>query len=639
MSEVHIAVASLNQTPLDWKNNYKNCLEAISHAEGIGVEILVLPELCLSGYGCEDMFFAPWVLQSSVELLSDLARSVGNVITFVGLPFKYQSVTYNCLACLQNGKVLGIIPKQHLANDGIHYESRWFSPWRGGYGECEFEGEKIPFGSLLFDYKGTRIGVEICEDAWVKERPAIGAIAHGAGLIICSSASHFALSKLPQRIKTATDLSAIKSGIVYAYSNLLGNEAGRAIYDGSSFITKGNEMLASVPRFSFQDYELVSKIIDVDAINCIDTSSVQTSKILKLDFNPSSLVPSKETGCRGSSFEDSLSLKEEEFTRAVSLGMFDYLRKSKNKGFIVSLSGGADSSACAYLASLAFRLSIEALGEGVVEQKLGIKVKKNDLSDLITCAYLKTRNNSKETEDAARSVAEGINARFHVFEVDDIIGIYQDEVQGFLGRSLSWEEDGISLQNIQARARGPLVWFLANLSNSLLLSTSNRSEAAVGYTTMDGDTCGGLSPIGGIDKAFLLSWLRWLLDNTKHEFGDTSYLEKVTQLSPSAELKPLKDEQTDEKDLMPYKVLDVIERGFVKDKLSYIGLCDLVKDRGLSSDEEEIRSWVTRFLKLWGANQWKRERYAPSFHLDEQSLDPKTWCRFPILSGSLIEGL
>src|SRR5690606_3253328 len=117
MSEVHIAVASLNQTPLDWKNNYKNCLDAISHAERIGVEILVLPELCVSGYGCEDMFLAPWVLQSSLELLSDLTKRVGNVITFVGLPFRYQSITYNCLACLNNGRVVGIIPKHHLPND------------------------------------------------------------------------------------------------------------------------------------------------------------------------------------------------------------------------------------------------------------------------------------------------------------------------------------------------------------------------------------------------------------------------------------------------------------------------------------------------------------------------------------------
>src|SRR5205085_3990611 len=140
---------------------------------------------------------------------------------------------------------------------------------------------------------------------------------------------------------------------------------------------------------------------------------------------------------------------------------------------------------------------------------------------------------------------------------------YEALVSDAIGRKLCWSQDDLALQNIQARVRGPSVWLLANLKNALLLSTSNRSEAAVGYATMDGDTCGGLSPIAGIDKAFLRQWLAWMESYGPHETGALPALHVINALAPTAELRPQDHHQTDEDDLMPYPVLDAIERAAI----------------------------------------------------------------------------
>jgi NAD+ synthase (glutamine-hydrolysing) len=172
---------------------------------------------------------------------------------------------------------------------------------------------------------------------------------------------------------------------------------------------------------------------------------------------------------------------------------------------------------------------------------------------------------------------------------------------------------------------------IANLNRALLLTTSNRSEAAVGYATMDGDTSGGLAPLGGIDKAFLLQFLRWAEPNL-----GLSGLSYVNNLQPTAELRPAAEGQTDEGDLMPYSILDKIEKAAIRDYKSPVEVFKTL--RGLR-DDAVLKGYIRKFYTLWARNQWKRERYAPSFHLDDENLDPKTWCRFPILSGGFREDL
>jgi NAD+ synthase (glutamine-hydrolysing) len=174
---------------------------------------------------------------------------------------------------------------------------------------------------------------------------------------------------------------------------------------------------------------------------------------------------------------------------------------------------------------------------------------------------------------------------------------------------------------------------IANLNGALLLSTSNRSEAAVGYATMDGDTCGGLSPIAGIDKAFLRQWLRWMQRQGPVGLGPIPELEAVISQSPSPELRPREQKQTSESDLMPYDVLEAIEDAAITSKMTPVEVLRHLTPRFTGHSSAELKAWIDRFFRLWCRNQWKRERYAPSFHLDDHNLDPKTWCRFPILSG------
>jgi NAD+ synthase (glutamine-hydrolysing) len=203
-----------------------------------------------------------------------------------------------------------------------------------------------------------------------------------------------------------------------------------------------------------------------------------------------------------------------------------------------------------------------------------------------------------------------------------------------LERPLDWQQDDLALQNIQARVRAPGAWLLTNLHGALLLSSSNRSEAAVGYATMDGDTAGGLSPLGGIDKAYLREWLRWLEQEGLAPIGPLPFLRCVNRQQPTAELRPLAAAQSDEDDLMPYHVLDAIERAAIREHRWPLEIWQDLQDRFPELQPIQLAHYIERFFHLWCRNQWKRERLAPSFHLDEENLDPKTWCRFPILSGN-----
>ncbi len=163
------------------------------------------------------------------------------------------------------------------------------------------------------------------------------------------------------------------------------------------------------------------------------------------------------------------------------------------------------------------------------------------------------------------------------------------------------------------------------------MATSNRSEAAVGYATMDGDTAGSISPLAGVDKAFLRQWLVWAQQNLGYEG-----LQYVNNLQPTAELRPAEQAQTDEKDLMPYPILNQIERLAFYERLSPEQVFENMK---ADVQPEDLKLYLRRFYALWTRNQWKRERYAPAFHLDDYNLDPRSWLRFPILSGGFQEEL
>jgi NAD+ synthase (glutamine-hydrolysing) len=261
---------------------------------------------------------------------------------------------------------------------------------------------------------------------------------------------------------------------------------------------------------------------------------------------------------------------------------------------------------------------------------------KQAVSELLTCAYQETKNSSQTTLDAAQTLASSVGASFHSWKIDEAVNYYTDQIEKVLDRPLTWETDDIALQNIQARSRSPIIWLLANVKKAVLITTSNRSEGDVGYATMDGDTSGSLAPIAGIDKPFIIQWLKW----AEKEL-DYPGLAPVNNLQPTAELRPLDKSQTDEKDLMPYTVLVAIEKLAIRDRKSPEEVfTELSKSENPDmADAAILKGYIKKFFRLWAANQWKRERLAPSFHLDDINVDPRSWCRFPILSGSFTEEL
>lgn len=649
MHLVKLGAAALNQIPLDWQGNLDRIRQGIAQARQQEVNILCMPELCVTGYGCEDAFLSHDVLEMAWRNLKAVVPETKGMVVTVGLPVLFQNAVFNCVSVISDGKILGLVAKRFLAGDGIHYEPRWFKPWpQGVVRTLEREGCSIPIGDLCFEVDGVRFGFEICEDAWVANRPGASLSHQGVDVILNPSASHFAFGKLEVRKRFVLEGSRA-FGVSYVYANLMGNESGRAIYDGGSMIAVGGKLIAAGARLSFQECQVISAVVDVHTsrMGQARTASFRPSldgakneivrgacSFAPVRFTKQSVTPDHQD------WEKSADLKAEEFVRAEALALFDYLRKSRSNGFLISLSGGADSAACAVLVSLMVSFGVQELGFQGFKDKLSHipligEVKSVDQlrEVLLTTVYQPSENSGEVTRCAAETVAKALHARHHLFDVTQFVKGYVAMAEAALGAPLSWKQNDIALQNIQARVRSPGAWLLANIRNLLFLSTSNRSEAAVGYATMDGDTSGGLSPLAGIDKAWLRKWLRWMEQVGPQGGRPIPELAVINSQKPTAELRPQDQGQSDEDDLMPYDLLDAIERAAIRDKQGPITVFELMRVGFPQYALAQLHAWVRRFFKLWSHNQWKRERYAPSFHLDDENLDPKTWCRWPILSG------
>lgn len=647
MRFIKVACAAVNQTPLDWIHNRDNLIAVIKQAQKQGVQILCTPELSITGYGCEDTFLSVNTCQIALEMLQEIVPHTKHILVAVGLPLLYRDGLYNVVAVIVDGKIQGFAAKQHLAGNGLHYEPRWFKSWPAGmYSELELNGQRYPLGDLIFELNGIRFGFEICEDAWAATRRGVNLALRGVDLILNPSASHFAFGKCNVRKRFVLE-GARAFGVGYLYANLLGNEAGKIIYDGDTLIAAYDKFLAVGPRFSFKDYILTQTEIDIQTLRMQRASTLSYPKV-SIDVQgivycpPLEKKQGKELVTLPSEinldWEKSDFIKEEEFVRCTALGLFDYLRKSKAKGFVLNLSGGADSATCACLVYLMLNLSLAELGEANFRQKLASLSLPEDktkwMETILFCLYQRSENSSEITFEAAKQLATALGAAFAELSVSHLIQAYTQLIEPIIGRSLVWEKDNIALQNIQARVRSPSAWLLANIKSAILLCPSNRSEAAVGYATMDGDTSGGLCPIAGVSKTFILHWLKWLETEGVMGIGALPVLKTITDQIPTAELQPKTYAQCDEKDLMPYRWLDKIEHLFVLEKRAPQEILKSLCKHYPEVDPKQFEHYIEFFLKHWVQSQWKRERMAPAFHLDTESLDPKTWCRYPILSGN-----
>ncbi len=703
MRPLRVAAAVLNQTPLAWEDNKRHILDALRAARHQRIHVLCLPELCVTGYGCEDEFRSPAVARTAQAVLEEILPHTQEMIVALGLPIAHDGALFNAACLAADGRLLGFVAKQHLASGGICAEPRWFRPWpRGLCVERDFAGRRYPLGDVTFRFNTAQgdltIAVEIGGDSRLagtrfeddstddnaegdNSSPvgANGSRANGVGanraraagdelsaagwerrlgsrvdLILNPSASHFAFGRYRLRRRRVLDASR-SCAAGYVHANAVGNETGRAIYEGGALIASEGRLLAAGRRFSFEDYGLTAAVVDLDAVGANDLppealpAATTSTTLIRVGFEPAPSAPDPPPATPAATpvatppladWEAGAHVQQEEFARAIALGLFDYLRKSRARGFAVSLSGGVDSAVVAILAALAVHFGGEELG---LDRLLGKLSHISDLADardvrgvldrLLSCVYQATRNSSTVTWEAACAVTESIGVRCLRFDVQPMVEAYVATVSRAIARPLTWERDDTALQNVQARARGPGVWLLANVHGALLLATSNRSEALVGYATMDGDTCGGLAPIAGIDKPFLRRWLTWMERHGPNGFGPLPALAAVNRQAPTAELRPPSAEQTDEADLMPYDLLGELERLILVDRLTPTEALQRLESQPGPHDRAQLAAWIERFVRLWLGSQWKRERFAPSFHVDDDHPEFKVAQRWPILSG------
>jgi NAD+ synthase (glutamine-hydrolysing) len=660
----------INTTPMDIAGNRNLIMNCIRRAASAGSRLILLPELSLTGYGCEDIFYVQAFIREAMAALKKTADEMPDgIAAAVGIPVLIVGQLYNGCAMISKGRIHGIALKQYLARTGIHYENRWFTPWKSGE-ICEIDepvlAQKKPVaaGDVCFILDGVKVGFEICEDSWVAHRPGTGLYARGVDIILNPSASHFSIGKQAVRRNFIQDGSRAFC-CVYAYTNLVGNESGRAVFDGDSIIASGGDIIYQSQRLGFKTWNVHTVTVDLERNR---NNRLLSSENVCHPWNTSFITV--DNFAAGSSQDGILTepakLKDEneELTacQAVSLGLWDFMRKTRTSGYALSLSGGADSALCAMMVYYAAVQAAAALGISefiTVLKSCGIEVehpagntpviefvKNRVMPEILITLYQGSDHSSETTRNAAESLAGCIGAKHYEWKISNLVNEYERLVNTLLpaDEKLSWENDDTVLQNIQARVRSPGIWMLANKFNKLLIATSNLSEASVGYCTMDGDTSGVISPIAGISKSRILNINRYIMENgLEIDSGagiqtlEIPAVELIVNQAPTAELRPV--EQTDESDLMPYPLMDEIRRLtqtlnlWPKDVLIYLKNGAF----GRIYDTEYLVKALKKYYRLYCRNQWKRERFAVGFHIESDSADPKSFRRFPVLSNQLKE--
>lgn len=655
---LHIAAATLNQTVGDWEGNVARIQRAIEAARQRGASVLVLPEMAIPGYSLGDRLLREGTLARSWSALRAVADLSHDLVTVVGLPVRLDGIVYNALGVVKDGRVFGIVAKENLAVGDVEYESRWYQAWPAGR-VATFtapDGTTAPMGNLIFDLGGVAtLAVEVCEDAWLGFRPGSRYAVAGADVIVNPSASWFMVGKHAIRRRMVEQIS-MEDHCLYVYTSLLGCDATRLVFDGSLFIASDGQILREGDRFAFdRDVVLIDAVHDMSdtRLKRMEAGSwrQQVMDSVEGDHGP---LPTRVTlpGAFAASQTPpphppywipppprpvDLSLEHltasgvlppithadlhhVELELALAMGLRDYLRKTGAPGYCLALSGGRDSAMVALLVARMFRYDNPTLSE-------------DDLRALVnqrfTCAYMATENSSDATRSAARQVAHACGATWYDGDIDDALHALQSTGEAMLGQTLSWENPrhDLALQNIQARTRSVVIWLIANIRNQILLTTSNKSEASVGYATMDGDTSGGLAPISDVPKSLVQLWLQWATD-----FHRLDALASVLRTPATAELRPQEKAQTDEDDLMPFVVLDQLMYHFIQRGLEPLDMFKTLWPVFAERYHHAPRAFadhIARFVRMLCRAQWKRERFAIGFRVTAFDLDPKTGWRFP----------
>ena len=566
MRNLRCALAQINAAVGDLEGNAARIIAQIEAAEALGADIVAFPELALTGYPPEDLVLRRGFVEDNLRTLGRVreatrGKHVAAVVGFVD----YDHDTFNAAAVLRDGGRRGVYRKQYLPNYGVFDEARYFRP--GG-------------GVQLFEIAGAKVGVTICEDIWYSSGPMQDQCLAGAELIVNINGSPFHAGKSQQRAQMLATRAA-DNAVATAYCNLVGGQDHLIFDGGSAVFGPGGQLLARAELFQEQ---LLCVDIDVEEVRQVRLHDPRLRRLPQAE-SVTTAVSSPSQTTRQPAGAPIAEAKPEvaQVYEALVLGTRDYVHKTGFENVIIALSGGIDSTITAVLA-------VEALG---AEHVRGVS--------------MPSRYSSEGSVSDARALADNLGIQLDILPIEDSM----QAMLGTLAPIFEGLEPDVTEENLQARIRGVLMMALSNKLGALVLTTSNKSESATGYTTLYGDMTGGLAVIQDVPKLLVYELSRYANRRAGREVVPISVIEKP----PSAELRP---DQFDEQSLMPYDRLDPILQAFVEEDRS---LDDIVA-AGFPADD------VKRVMSLVTGAEYKRRQAAPGLRITPRAFGKDR--RFPI---------
>jgi NAD+ synthase (glutamine-hydrolysing) len=513
---VRLALAQINPVVGDLDGNRELILERLSEARSNSADLVVFPELAVTGYPPEDLLLRPGFIRAAEESVDQIALETRGTTVLVGAPH-FDRDLYNACYVLSGGEVKAIYRKRFLPNYGVFDEDRYFAPGRD---------------LVLLEHGKTLIGPTVCEDMWQPGPPATDLALAGAELLVNISASPFYVGRDREREEMFVTRARDNSCFV-AFCNAVGGQ-DELIFDGHSVVIDDEgKVIARAPGFEeallFADIEpqevIGRRLRDVRRRALArERETIPPVNVIHIGSRGPSQNGSKVT-VEVAPFVDEL----EQMRGALELGLRDYVSKNGFREVVVGVSGGIDSAVTAALAA-------EALGP-----------------ERVHCVSMPSRYSSEETRSDARRLADNLGCPFREIPIGTIVDGFDDALAGaFEGR-----EPDLAEENIQARARGVLLMALSNKFGWMLVATGNKSELSVGYATLYGDMAGGFALLKDVYKTDVFRLARYLNDRAGRELIPTSIIERA----PSAELR---DNQLDEDSLPPYPKLDEVLEQYVE---------------------------------------------------------------------------
>ncbi|RMG29006.1 MAG: NAD+ synthase [Methanobacteriota archaeon] len=562
MKNIRLALAQQNFTVGDIQGNVDKIIDTIEKAKQNQVDILAFPELCVTGYPPEDLLLKPAFLNQAYEAVKKIAKEVSDIVVIVGAP-EVKDDVYNTAFILYDGEIAGTYHKIYLPNYGVFDENRYFQ-----------SGKDL----TVLRMGAFKIGLNICEDMWYPKGPTYYQALYGdAELILNISASPYHLQKGRDRARMI-QTRAEDNVVVIAYVNLVGGQ-DELVFDGNSLIVnEDGKTLCKGPAFEesliisdiYRDHVFLRRLHDPRRRKAKLSLVTDTYNIQFVDIP----VKEKKRTIFSSGIQEDFLPLEEEVLRALRTGLRDYVRKNGFSKVVIGLSGGIDSALVATIAT-------QALGP-----------------ENVVCVFMPSIYTSQISYEDARKLAKNLNVEYHEIPIDRIFDIYKKELKPFFKE----REEDITEENLQARIRGNLLMAFSNKFGYLVLSTGNKSEVSVGYSTLYGDMVGGFSVIKDVPKTLVYRLANYINQNS----GDEVIPQRIITRPPSAELK---ENQTDQDTLPPYDILDQIIQYYVEEDWSF----DKIVEKGFEPET------VKQVIRMVNANEYKRRQSAPGIKITPRS--------------------